>query len=87
MIETKIAKEHIKFRNNEIATTGLRERSGVRCDEHKQTCQRWLDELNKLTNMMKDDGKDSQNHPACDIILNSKKDKEQAIKIYEEAGI
>jgi len=86
MKETKIAKENISWHKPWFRISIKR---CPKCNEHKQTCQRWLEFLEKfpkhiLLSML--DGNRTE------MILNKLKDDKitdlkQAIKIYENNGI
>jgi len=79
MKETKIAKENISWHKPWFRISIKR---FPKCNEHKQTCQRWLEHI--LLSML--DGNRTE------MILNKLKDDKitdlkQAIKIYENNGI
>ena len=76
MKETKIAKQNIEVLRSFEVQGGDGDKDV--CIEHKQTCQRWLEFLEKALS-----------HFAYgDIRLQSKiKDLKQTIKLYSDAGI
>lgn len=75
--ETQIAKENVNhYLENDEADV-----CKISCKEHKQTCQRWLDMLKSLVGILR------KNHQSSMRIDEEMKDKEQAIKLYEENGI
>ena len=93
MKETKIAKENIE--KGRIINIGIINAFNNRdiLEEHKQTCQRWLLWLDKKR---KEIGDWDTYEGGCSNYLLDKvddvfeleiKDKEQAIKLYEDAGI
>ena len=90
MKETKIAKENVERIKELIELTGefFDDRSKLEygCQEHKQTCQRWLEkDKNKIKRFPR-----ILLSPWCFIyeeLLKEIEDKEKAIKLYEENGI
>ena len=94
--ETKQAKESIRIYNeinNESSKTGIY----ISMKSNEQTCQRWLEFLEVLVNDIEESIKVFEGfgnkaptdlfHLKLDLIVPEMKDKEQAIKIYEGAGI
>ncbi len=87
MKETKITKENIKI-YSVMRGEEMRNRYFWQCQKHKQTCERLLEFLVEIIN-----------HPELYSLRNNFKsivikkmheeikDKEQAIKLYDEAGI
>jgi len=85
MKETKIAKENIedykrnkKYKHLENLSYG----SLLCCDEHKQTCQRWLEFERGMNPKQFRAGS-----VLYEIIQKNVEDLKQAIKLYEENGI
>jgi len=77
MKETKIAKENVE-KLGELLSPDKYVIKG-KCQEHKQTCQRWLEFLEDVDRI------DCQ---VCTGVLQTKiKDLKQAIKTYEDVGI
>ena len=84
--ELKTAKENVEGHKeyNEI-------RSLLSCREHKHTCERDVPKLKKLKHLLDccTSKKAYQNYldEARELVDKNLEDKEQAIKLYDEAGI
>lgn len=84
MKETKISKKNVE---------GLRKEkiSPVFLEEHKQTCQRDVPKLKKLKHLLDccTSKKAYQDYldDARELVDEKLEDKEQAIKLYDDAGI
>ena len=89
MKETKTAKENVELQSKFMESLRMKEIfiSLNICNEHKQTCQRWLEFLEDETNYLWT----ISNKEICELKEDkiSKKitDLKQAIKLYEENGI
>jgi len=87
MKETKIAKENV----NGYKYSKEKEIMINRCEEHKQNCKRWLKKDKKELEILEDLTFFNQDRKNVAKLLTNKrnniKDKKQAIKIYDEAGI
>jgi hypothetical protein len=79
--EHEIAKENIK--NWKRGSKWIS--SPARCNEHKQTCQRWLEFLEKLKWTIGNKGINDEN--SQDKVRKKITDLKQTIKEYEDNGI
>ena len=82
MKETKIAKENVE-KLGELLSPDKYVIKG-KCQEHKQTCQRWLKFLEAITKWR---SWERMSEFAQANINNQIEDLKQAIKTYEDVGI
>ncbi len=87
MKETKIAKENVEI--YDLITDKYKQDSTF-CQQHKQTCQRWLEFLESFDLEDMDEVELSINSEIVCLdyfIEKEMKDKKQAIEVYEKNGI
>jgi len=84
--ETQIAQENVK----ELKKWGSRPDTYLPCNQHKATCQRFLEFLEPYLDLMHynfERTKSLGDANAKGIMINKFEDLKQAIKLYEDAGI
>ena len=86
--ETQITQRNIKKLNQD--PSGITQHFIYKCEEHKATCQRFLEFLKPYLDLMHynfERTKSLGDANAKGIMINKVEDLKQAIKLYEDAGI